>query len=80
MDEHGQSETNVVSFRPFIVIQAPSDGFLTTDTLGFGPIAVAYTSDVTRATNDAVLIRNLALSCTSCIRITEIIILRVFIG
>ena len=68
---------NVVTFLPLIVIQ---DGFLTTDTLGFGPIAVADTSDVSRATNDAVLIRNLAISCTSCIRITENIILRVFIG
>ena len=63
---------SVVTFLPLIVIQDPSNRFLTTDTLGFGPIAVADTSDVSRATNDAVLIRNLAISCTSCVRITEL--------
>ena len=45
--------------------------FLTADTLRLRPIAIAYARDITRATDDAVLVRNLAISGASCIRIPE---------
>ena len=71
MEEQGQSKLLVVTIRQWIPIQNPLDKILTTDTLRFRPIAIAYTRDVTRATDNAVLVRNLAISGARCIRIPE---------
>ena len=70
VEEQGHSEKFELPFSHRFGLNH-ADGLLTTDALSLRPIAVAHARVVTTAANDAALIRNLAVSCASCIRVTE---------